>query len=178
MVKLLKRLISIVGSLICIALVILLYYKTRTPAPEGKVAPAIEAQLIDGNDFMLEDLRGHYVLLDFWGTWCPPCRKDNPNLVAIYRQFHNKTFKDAAGFEIVSVALEKTDKYWRKTILKDSLAWPYHILKESRVVLTDPLARAYGVTDLPTKFLINPQGKIVGTNLTRQQIEEYLRARL
>ena len=153
--------------------------KMRSPENKsGKIAPDIEAPLADGTPFKLSDLRGQYVLIDFWGSWCPPCRRDNPNLVELYQLFNGKKFKDASGFEIVSIALEKNDRYWQKAVDKDGLKWPYHLLRVSKLVVSDPLAIKYQVNDLPSKFLVDPKGEIVGVNMTRGQIEEYLRARL
>lgn len=158
---------------------ILIAIKLRAPEnKEGEMAPAIESQLADGSDFKLSDLRGQYVLIDFWGSWCPPCRRDNPNLVALYKEFNSQKFKNAEGFEILSIALEKNDRTWQKAVTKDGLNWPYHMLRTAKLVMTDEIALKYQVKDLPTKFLLNPKGEIVGVNMTRAEIEEYLRARL
>ena len=144
---------------------VLLFMKLRVPTnKQGKPAPEFEATLIDNSAFKLSDLRGKYVLLDFWGSWCPPCRRDNPNLVALYNQYNNK------GLEIVSVALEKNDRTVQRAIDKDGLRWKYHIIRTARLVATDPLALKYSVTDLPTKFLIDPKGNIVGVNLSKEEI--------
>lgn len=163
-----------------LALLIGLYFYNKRGAEKktGSTAPNFTDQLMSGQPFELAELRGQYVLLDFWGSWCPPCRRDNPNLVALYKKFHGQQFVDAEGFEIVSIALEKNDKTWKKAIEKDGLTWPHHILHTSRLVAVDPLAIKYHVTDLPTKFLIGPNGDIVSVNMTRQEIEVYLRDRL
>lgn len=165
--------------LLLAVLLLLYFYNSRSPEKKsGKMAPNFVENLKDGSSFELAQLKGRYVLLDFWGSWCPPCRRDNPNLVQLYKEFHASQYKDASGFDIVSIALEKNEKTWSKTIRKDGLDWPYHILHTSRMVATDPLARKYNVTDLPTKFLIGPDGDIVGVNMTRQEIESYLRSKL
>lgn len=150
--------------LLVIVAALILFWKYRKPENnQGKKALDFSAQLQDGSDFSLSDLKGKYVLLDFWGSWCPPCRKDNPNLVSLYNKYNSR------GFEVVSVALEKNEKTWSKAIQKDGLIWPYHILKTSRLVATDPLALKYQVKDLPSKFLIDPQGQIIGTNLSKAE---------
>jgi len=145
---------------------------------DGKLAPDFSASLIDGSDFKLSNLRNNYVLLDFWGSWCPPCRRDNPKLVALHYQFHNKSFKDADNFEIVTVALEKNDKRWKRASEKDGFTWKNQIVKTARYVLADPLAIKYGVKDVPAKFLIDPNGQIVGVNMTKLEIAEYLSGKL
>jgi len=143
---------------------LVLIWKLRKPENnQGKKAPEFSAVLEDGSEFNLSDLRGKYVLLDFWGSWCPPCRRDNPNLVELYSKYNSR------GFELVSVAIEKNEKTWKKAVEKDGLIWPYHILNTSRLVATHPLALKYQVKDLPSKFLINPQGLIVGTNLSKAE---------
>ena len=148
---------------------VLLYFKLSVPTnKQGKSAPEIEATLLNESLFKLSDLQGKYVLLDFWGSWCPPCRKDNPNLVALYDKYNS------SGLEIVSVALEKNEKSLKKAILNDGLRWPYHIMRTSRLVATDALALKYGVTDLPTKFLIDPKGNIIGVNLSKDEISQIL----
>ncbi len=162
-----KRSIFLIFCVVILA--ILIYFKMRTPATnQGKKAPNFEAVLMDGSTFKLSDLKGKYVLLDFWGSWCPPCRRDNPNLVALYDRYNSQ------GLEIVSVALEKNDKTWKKAIAKDGLRWPYHIMRTSRLVATDALALKYQVTDLPTKYLINPQGHIVGVNLSNEEVAKVM----
>ena len=148
------------------------------PKSQGKTAPDFDGELLNGKAFALEDLRGQYVLLDFWGSWCAPCRRDNPNLVRLYQQFNGKDYKDAKGFEIVSVALEKDDRRWAKAIIKDGLNWPYHLLRTSKLVAMDGLALKYGVKDLPTKFLINPKGEILGVNQSYQELANYLESKL
>lgn len=150
--------------LLLFIITLVLVWKFRKPENnQGKQAPEFTAQLQDGSEFSLSDLRGKYVLLDFWGSWCPPCRRDNPNLVELYDQYNSR------GFEIVSVAIEKNEKTWSKAISKDRLDWPYHILRTSRMVATDALALKYQVSDLPSKFLIDPRGQIIGTNLNKAE---------
>jgi len=160
--------LRLVLILIALAATIFFWKHVGPQSNQGKLAPDFKAVLQDGSEFRLSDLKGNYVLLDFWGSWCPPCRRDNPNLVELYSKYNSR------GFEIVSVAIEKNDKTWSKAILKDGLTWPYHILKISRLVATDPLALKYRVSDLPSKFLIDPQGQIVGAKLSKADIEAIL----
>jgi len=164
--------------ILAVVLLSVFIFSKMAPKSTGKKAPAIAEELLDGQRFELQQLRGQYILLDFWGSWCPPCRRDNPNLVKLYDKFNGRQFKKAEGFEIVSVALEKNDKRWQKAIIKDGLRWRYHILRTSRLVATDALAYKYGVKDLPTKFLIDPEGIIVGVNLSKEEIENILEEQL
>ncbi len=145
---------------------------------QGKLAPDFQTELIDGSAFDLKSLRGQYVVLDFWGSWCPPCRRDNPNLVALHDEFHGKKYKDAEGFEIVTVALEKNDRRWKQASQKDGFKWKHQIVRTAKLVLTDPIAMKYGVKEVPSKFLIDPQGNIIGVNQSKQEIASYLRDKL
>ena len=150
-----------------LALVVVMVYFLFFRSPDsksGEKAPNFSAELIDGTPFELSDLKGKYVLLDFWGSWCAPCRRDNPKLAKLYQSFKDTKFNDAEGFEVVTVALEKDDKRWKKASLKDGFTWPYQIVTTARVVLLSPIAQKYNVSNVPTKFLINPEGNIIGVN--------------
>ena len=144
----------------------------------GKTAPDFTTELITGETFNLSDLRGEYVLLDFWGSWCPPCRRDNPNLGKLHDEFNGKTFKDAKNFNIVTVALEKNGRRWEKAAKKDGFRWPYQIVTEAKAVLLSPIALKYAVKDIPAKFLIDPEGQIVGVNQSYDEIRTYLQSKL
>lgn len=129
-------------------------------------APDIALPNPDGKTMKLSDLRGKYVLLDFWASWCPPCRRENPNVVAAYQKYHNK------GFEIFSVSLDKDKNAWKSAIEKDHLTWKYHVsdLKEweSSVI---PL---YGIQSIPQSYLIDPKGNVIATNLRGNNLEQKL----
>jgi len=166
-------------SWIFLVLVVGAYFLIYSPSrKEGKTTPDFKAELIDGTEFSLSDLRGQYVLLDFWGSWCPPCRKDNPNLVSLHNDFHNKSFQDASNFQIVTIALEKNDKRWKRAALKDGFIWKHQIVRMAKLVLTDPIAIKYGVKEVPSKFLIDPDGSIIGVNMKKTEIADYLTSRL
>ncbi|MEE9373155.1 MAG: TlpA disulfide reductase family protein [Saprospiraceae bacterium] len=140
----------------------------------GKTAPDFEANLQDGTPIKLSGYQGDYVLLDFWGSWCAPCRRENPSLVKIYQKFENKKTAKGEGFEIVSIALEKIKKQAEGAIKRDNLYWPNHIISMRKIVLLSPLAQKYNVSSIPAKFLINPEGKIISINPTIVEIEKTL----
>jgi len=140
----------------------------------GAKAPGFSTTLIDGSSFSLDELKGNYVLLDFWGSWCGPCLKEIPDLKRLYSTFHDRTYSDATNFHIVSIALEKSDAYTKKIIDSRGLNWDYHIIDVSKIVMLSSLAQLYDVKDLPTKFLINPKGEIMGTNLTMEETARLL----
>lgn len=142
----------------------------------GDIALPFSATLADGKAFALRDLEGQYVLLDFWGSWCGPCRKENPALVRLYQKFNKQSFKDASGFEIVSIAVETKEDKWRKAIQDDNLYWPYHIGELQR--FSSPTVQLYGVREIPTKYLISPQGKIIMVNPSFETLNDFLQNQL
>lgn len=152
------------------------YFYKKPKYVNGEVAPNFTAELVDGSAFEMNQLKGKYVLLDFWGSWCGPCRQDNPNLVSLYNQYHQQKFKDASGFEIVSVAIERNKDRMLKAIAKDGLIWSYHVPQLDR--FDSEIAQQYGVKEIPTKYLINPDGYIMGVNQSKEEISKILEERL
>lgn len=130
----------------------------RNPRTELKVDIAPEIELIspNGKVVKLSKLRGKLVLIDFWASWCGPCRKENPNVVEAYLKYKNTKFKNAKGFEVYSVSLDRDEKAWKEAIKTDKLIWKYHGWdKEGKA------SAAYNVSSIPSGFLIDGEGKIV-----------------
>lgn len=143
----------------------------------GVQVPDFQTELIDGQQFELTQLTTeNVVLLDFWGSWCGPCRADSPKLVELYQQYHGKEYKDFNDFEIVSVAIETKEAAWKNAIAQDQLSWPYHIGQMDR--FSSPIASLYGVKEIPTTYLISPGGRIAGVNMTFDQLKTYLDSKI
>ncbi|MCB9235971.1 MAG: TlpA family protein disulfide reductase [Bacteroidia bacterium] len=150
--------------------------KQSSPA-KGEMAPEFEATLVDGQPFSLKQLRGNYILLDFWGSWCLPCRRQNPGIVALYEKFKERHSAAGEGFEVVTIALEKEGDAWKKAAEKDGFSWPWQIVEYSQYVMMSDLARLYGVTDIPAKFMIYPDGSL-HPEMNFNEIEALLEAEL
>lgn len=152
------------------------YFYLKPAFKDGEQAPGFSARLIDGEAFHLSDLEGRYVLLDFWGSWCGPCRAKNPELVELYHKYKEVRFQGAEGFEIVSVGIERNENSWRQAIARDGLAWPYHILDmtSSRKFFNGRIADLYGVKQVPTTFLIDEKGFIIGVDMSASKIDRML----
>lgn len=168
-------------NVLLVAIIALFVYNKFLKTPDvvhGEKAPAVEATLVNGQSFNITDLEGNYVLLDFWASWCGPCIKDSPKVVNLYNKYHGKAFTDAENFEVVSIALEKTEGRWQKMAERFGFAWDNQIVDVVRFVQLSSFANAYDVTEIPTKFLINPKGEIIGVDQPATEIDKFLASRL
>lgn len=134
-------------------------FRTIKNAPiVGTTAPEIELLNPHGKKVKLSALRGKIVLIDFWASWCGPCRKENPNVVEAYKKYHKMKFKNAKGFEVFSVSLDREESKWVAAIKADGLIWENHVWdKENKA------GQAYNVQFIPNGFLIDGSGKIVAS---------------
>lgn len=129
-----------------------------TQLPNDTIAPEIELLSPKGKVIKLSSLRGKMVLLDFWASWCGPCRNESPNVVEAYEKYHKKEFTNAQGFEVFSVSLDRDQNDWKKAILADKLNWKYHVLDAQGLA-----AANYQVSTIPNAFLIDGQGNIIAS---------------
>ena len=142
----------------------------------GNKAPEIMMASPKGNVITLSSFKGKLVLIDFWASWCGPCRAENPAVVAAYNKYHTRNFKNGKSFEILSVSLDDNEIAWVKAIDKDKLVWPYHV--SDLQGWNNAAAKRYGVNSIPTNFLVDGKGIIVAKNLRGEALENALKAQV
>ncbi|MCQ2375193.1 MAG: TlpA family protein disulfide reductase [Salinivirgaceae bacterium] len=144
-------------------------------AQQGKQAPDFTQESLSGESISLSQFRGQVVLIDFWASWCGPCRRENPNLVATYNKYKDKKFKsiNARGFVVLSVSLDVNREAWEKAVKEDKLVWSTHVsdLKGWK----NDVAVLYKIKSVPSNVLVDGEGKIVGVNLRGEALEKALK---
>ena len=144
--------------------------QTTTPSPQtrpeaGSIAPEITMNDVNGKSFSLSQLRGKYVLVDFWASWCGPCRDQNPVVVAAYEQFKDK------NFTVLGVSLDENKDAWTEAITEDKLTWQQvSDLKRWK----SEVVGLYGFDGIPYNVLVDPQGKIIATDLRGNALQNKL----
>jgi thiol-disulfide isomerase/thioredoxin len=150
----------------------------NTAVKKGDKAPELKFVNPQGEFLELSKInKDRYILLDFWASWCRPCRNANPRLVEFYERYKDKKFKDAKkGFTIVSVSLDQNKDAWIKAIGDDKLTWEYH-MSDLGGWDSKP-AQIYGVQFIPQAFLLGPDGKVISWYQFAEQAEAELQKML
>lgn len=131
----------------------------------GQIAPEISLPNPEGETKKLSDLRGNYVLVDFWAAWCGPCRRENPNVVAMYNKYNDK------GFEVFGVSLDRNREDWVKAIEKDNLTWTQ---VSDLSYFNSEAAKTYSINAIPATVLLDKEGRIIARNLRGPALEQKL----
>lgn len=128
----------------------------------GKIAPAFTAVDREGKKFSLKELKGKYTIIDFWASWCVPCRKEIPNMKKLYAKYNSK------GLVIISVSLDKEDAKWKKALDEEQLSWPNLIDK-------DGISDKYSIKTIPAMFVIDKNCKVIGEKLRGESLADKLK---
>ena len=136
------------------------------PLSVGHNAPDFTTTGLNGKPVKLSDYKGKYVMLDFWASWCGPCRAENPNVVKMYKEYHDK------GLNILGISLDVEKKDWQQAINADKLTWN-HASDLQR--FDGPTEKLYHIEAIPSNFIIDPTGKIVAKNITGTELEDFLK---
>lgn len=169
-----SNIFSIVLVALLVAVILGRYLYMQPKFINGEKAQEIEASLISGDAFKLSEQKGKYILIDFWGSWCGPCIAEFPALKALNAKY------TGANFEILSIAVEQDEQRWRKAIERFALNWDLHVLDlaTSLRFFDSKIAADYGIKEVPTKYLLNPDGQIIGVNLSFEEMDKILSERL
>jgi len=135
----------------------------------GQPAPDFESYTPNNKAVRLADFKGKYTLIDFWASWCAPCRQENPNIVKQYHAFKDK------GFTVLGVSLDNNPGSWMRAIESDKLEWTQ--VSDLQAWSSD-LVTTYRITAIPTSYLVDPEGKIVAKNLRGKELEDFLQKTL
>jgi thiol-disulfide isomerase/thioredoxin len=160
-----------IGGLLILGYVIY-YFFFKTMLVLGQPAPYFQSVDMHGQAIDLNQFKGKYLLIDFWGSWCLPCRKENQLMVMMYEKYKNKPFKTAAGIEFLSVALDVSNEEALTAIEQDGLIWPNHIIEHNQ--LNSQLAKLYNVSFIPMKYLIGPDQIIMLSNPNIHDLDDFL----
>lgn len=169
-----KKIFSTLFFVLGFAMVSNAQYENET-IKMGQKAPELAFNNPQGKKIALSEInKGRIVLVDFWASWCGPCRRANPELVKLYEDYKNKSFKGAKkGFTVLSVSLDKDKDAWEQAIKADNLNWEYHM--SDLKAWGSEAAKIYGVQYVPQAFLIGADGKIIHKFAFGENQEEVLK---
>ncbi len=160
-----------------VALFLLLAFAPPSRISIGSKAPELAYPNPYGDTLKLSSLQGNLVLLDFWASWCGPCRKKNPEIRNLFNKYKTAKFnKPTTGFTIYSYSLDKSKESWTNAIKQDSLTWSNHV--SDLKFWSGEGARAYGISSIPSTILIDETGYIIAINPSMEFIEKEITKRL
>jgi thiol-disulfide isomerase/thioredoxin len=139
----------------------------------NSIAPEISLKSPQGITQNLSALKGNYVLVKFWASWCLPCRRENQKVVPVYRKLSENLYENNSKLFIYSVSIDKDSVAWRKAITNDNLFWPHQVIDlngwESQIT------KQWDVSSIPANFLVNPKGVIIGKNVDILDVDSIIK---
>jgi thiol-disulfide isomerase/thioredoxin len=185
---LINQTLNVIRSYTLLALLAILTLAacSRNPSPKktkltteigleiGKMAPDLAFSSPDGKIITLSSLRGKIVLVDFWASWCMPCRMENPNVVEVYEQYKDGNFTEGKGFTVYSVSLDTKQSRWTDAIHEDKLVWESHV-SDLKGWYSDA-AKIYQISAIPANYLINGDGVIIARDLRAETLDSKIKS--
>ena len=132
----------------------------------GKTAPAFSLTNQHNKTVTLEDFKGNYTLLDFWASWCAPCRAANKKVMRLYQKYKEK------GFQVISISFDYDKEKWLKAIEEDQITWTQ--ISDLKGFYKSEIKKLYHIESLPTTYVLNPEGKAIEQNLKHHELEQFL----
>ena len=142
----------------------------------GDKSPELAYENPKGEILKLSALTGKIVLIDFWASWCGPCRRENPNVVSAYKEYADKDFTNGKGFEVYSISLDKKQNAWIKAINDDKLFWEYHVSDLGG--WNSAAAGIFQIRSIPSNVIIDKNGIIIAKNLKGSALHQFLKNNL
>ena len=166
--------IYIVIAIFALGIFAMAKFDKKQDIKQDQIAPEISLKSPQGITQNLSALRGNYVLVKFWASWCLPCRRENQKIVPVYRKLSENTYENNAKLFLYGVSIDKDSVAWRKSITNDKLFWPHQVIDlngwDSKVT------KQWGVTSIPANFLVNPKGMIIGKNVDILDVDSIIRS--
>lgn len=147
-------------------------FAQKTGTDVGNKAPELTYKNPNGEFMSLSELNGKVVIIDFWASWCGPCRRENPHVAALYKQHKKTKFKNGNGLAIYSVSLDTKKSSWMKALNDDQLYWEHHV--SDLKGWNSAGAAIYGVRSIPQTFIIDGKGIIIAKNLRDKELDDFL----